>query len=82
MKMISFKRRFASAGRGAGRTLVVACIVALAACSSPEDKARKSYEKGVALLEKGEPDKARIEFQRSARPQSSPRRREGLGSKA
>ena len=63
MKMISFKRRFTSVGRGAGRTLAVACIVALAACSSPEDKARKFYEKGTALLEKGDPDKARIEFQ-------------------
>lgn len=63
MKMISFKRGFASAGRGAGRTLAIACIVALAACSSPEDKARKFYEKGVALLQKGDSDKARIEFQ-------------------
>lgn len=63
MKMISFKRGFASVGRGAGRALAVACIVALAACSSPEDKARKFYEKGTSLLEKGDPDKARIEFQ-------------------
>ncbi len=61
--MISFKRGFASVGRGARRTLAVACIIALAACSSPEDKARKFYEKGAALLEKGDPDKARIEFQ-------------------
>lgn len=63
MKMNSFRRGFASVGWGAGRTLAVACIVALAACSSPEDKARKFYEKGTALLEKGDPDKARIEFQ-------------------
>lgn len=32
-------------------------------CSSPDDKANRFYEKGVELVEKGELDKARIEFQ-------------------
>lgn len=43
--------------------MIAACVLGLAACSSPEDKANKFYQKGVALLEQGDPDKARIEFQ-------------------
>ena len=35
------------------------CIVS---CSTPEEKAEKYYEKGMALLEK-DPDKAKLEFQ-------------------
>lgn len=37
--------------------------LALLACSSPEEKATKFYQKGAALLQKGDADKARIEFQ-------------------
>ena len=63
MKMISLKSVRASMGRNGGRALIVACLIGLAACSSPENKANKFYQKGVALLEQGDVDKARIEFQ-------------------
>jgi cellulose synthase operon protein C len=43
--------------------LVTLCMIGLAACSSPTDKANKFYEKGVALLKQGEMVKARIELQ-------------------
>lgn len=42
---------------------VATCVAVLAACSSPEEKAAKFYQKGVSLLEQGQVDKARIEFQ-------------------
>ena len=38
---------------------LLTCIVS---CSSPEEKAEKYYQKGMALLEK-DPDKAKLEFQ-------------------
>ena len=34
----------------------------LAACDSGEERAKSHYENGIALLEKGEPDKAQLEF--------------------
>jgi cellulose synthase operon protein C len=37
-------------------------LICVAGCSSPEEKAEKYYEKGMALLDK-EPDKAKLEFQ-------------------
>ena len=37
-------------------------LICIASCSSPEEKAEKYYEKGMALLEK-DPDKAKLEFQ-------------------
>ena len=43
--------------------LLASCFVGLTACSSPIDKANKFYEKGKTLLQQGEVDKARIEFQ-------------------
>jgi tetratricopeptide (TPR) repeat protein len=52
--LLSFARR---------GVFVATCVVTLAACSSPEEKAAKFYQKGVALLEQGQADKARIEFQ-------------------
>jgi len=43
--------------------VIVLIVAGLQACSSPEEKARKHYENGVALLEKEDLDKAKIEFQ-------------------
>ena len=37
-------------------------LFCIASCSSPEEKAEKYYEKGMALLEK-DPEKAKLEFQ-------------------
>ncbi len=43
--------------------LIVFCLIlSVTACSSPEEKAEKYYQKGMALLDK-EPDKAKLEFQ-------------------
>ena len=43
--------------------LIVVCIaISLAGCSSPEEKAEKYYQKGMALLESN-PNKAKLEFQ-------------------
>jgi cellulose synthase operon protein C len=43
--------------------LISACLVVfVAGCSSPEEKAEKYYQKGMALLDK-EPAKAKLEFQ-------------------
>lgn len=42
--------------------VVVACAVVLAACSSPEEKKAKFYEKGRQLFEQGDLVKARLEF--------------------
>ena len=41
--------------------VVIFLIAAIAGCSSPEQKAEKYYQKGLALLENN-PDKARLEF--------------------
>ncbi len=43
--------------------LLVACFIGLAACSSPEEKANKYYEKGLELMAQGDLLKARIELQ-------------------
>lgn len=37
-------------------------LIAIAACSSPEDKANKFYENGMKLFEKGQLVKANVEF--------------------
>jgi cellulose synthase operon protein C len=37
-------------------------LICVVGCSSPEERAEKYYEKGMALLDK-EPDKAKLEFQ-------------------
>ena len=42
--------------------VVVACAVMLAACSSPEEKKARFYEKGMAFLEQGDLVKARLEL--------------------
>ncbi|NTV94213.1 MAG: tetratricopeptide repeat protein [Thiobacillus sp.] len=57
------RTQYVSSSRGRLlRTLVIACAMGLAACSSPAEKANKFYEKGMELMQKGELDKARIEF--------------------
>lgn len=43
--------------------LLLTLVVALAACTSPEEKALEYYESGMALLEQGNPVKAKLEFQ-------------------
>lgn len=63
MTRFSIQQGSASLSRLGARALIAACVLGLAACSSPEEKANKFYQKGVALLEQGDPDKARIEFQ-------------------
>lgn len=50
-------------GRRAGSAVLAAGILALAACSSPSDKANKFYEKGLALMKQGDLVKARVELQ-------------------
>lgn len=44
------------------KIITILMIVVLSACSSPEDKANKFLENGMALLEKGELVKANVEF--------------------
>ncbi|MFY9329061.1 MAG: tetratricopeptide repeat protein [Georgfuchsia sp.] len=61
--MNSIKWAYASLSYGIGRALIAACVIGLMACSSPTEKANKFYEKGAALMQQGELDKARIEFQ-------------------
>ena len=63
MKMILIKKGYASLSYVVGRALIAACVIGLMACSSPTEKANKFYEKGAVLLQQGELDKARIEFQ-------------------
>ena len=43
-------------------SIIVFSLITIAACTSPEDKANKFYENGMALLEKGELVKANVEF--------------------
>ena len=50
-------------GKDVRRALLAACFIGLVACSSPEEKANKYYEKGLALMEQGDLLKARIELQ-------------------
>lgn len=45
-------------------------VFAVSGCSSPEEKAEKYYEKGMALLEK-DPEKARLEFQNALQMKKS-----------
>lgn len=47
----------------AAHVLLGVFMLVMVGCSSPDDKANRFYEKGAELLEKGELDKARIEFQ-------------------
>lgn len=42
--------------------IILSLASLISACSSPEEKAEKFYEKGMALME-SDPDKARLEFQ-------------------
>lgn len=42
--------------------VILSFALLISACSSPEEKAEKFYEKGMALIE-SDPDKARLEFQ-------------------
>ncbi len=42
--------------------ITLCLILVVAGCSSPEERAEKYYQKGMALLEK-DPDKAKLEFQ-------------------
>ncbi|PPC87497.1 MAG: hypothetical protein CTY37_03495 [Methylotenera sp.] len=42
--------------------IILSLASLISACSSPEEKAEKFYEKGMALIE-SDPDKARLEFQ-------------------
>lgn len=51
---------FRSAVRGALVTFLL--LMFLVSCSSPEEKAEKYYQKGMALLEEN-PEKAKLEFQ-------------------
>lgn len=44
-------------------SVLLTLVILLAACSSPEEKAREYYESGQALLESGQPVKAKLEFQ-------------------
>lgn len=43
-------------------SFIVCSLIAISACSSPEDKANDFYENGMQLLEKGELVKANVEF--------------------
>jgi tetratricopeptide (TPR) repeat protein len=45
-------------------TALIAAVIllALSACDSPEERAQSYYEKGMALLNKGDPVKASLEF--------------------
>ena len=43
------------------KLIIILLMITVAGCSSPEDKAEKYYQKGLALL-KSDPDKARLEF--------------------
>ena len=45
-------------------------VLTISGCSSPEEKAEKYYQKGMALLEK-EPEKARLEFQNALQMKKS-----------
>jgi tetratricopeptide (TPR) repeat protein len=63
MKMSLSPKDVFAMRKGFGRGLVAACVIGLAACSSPTEKANRFYEKGVELMGKGELFKARVEFQ-------------------
>lgn len=53
-----------SGARGLMKHAVVICALsALAACSSPAEKANAYYEKGMSLMKEDKIDKARLEFQ-------------------
>ena len=63
--------RFAPKMSALARACCVSFTLALAACSSPADKAEGYYRKGQALLEQGELVKARLEFQNAVQLKSS-----------
>src|SRR3989338_10165979 len=44
------------------RFLLVLPFMLIVGCSSPEEQAKAYYDKGMALLKEGKPDKAQIEF--------------------
>ncbi|MGZ2260311.1 tetratricopeptide repeat protein [Roseobacter sp. A03A-229] len=46
--------------------LALICL-SLAACKTPEEKAQEFYERGLALIEEGDPARAQIEFKNAVR---------------
>ena len=57
--MIVFSKQLSAA---AGKFLVVAGILLIAACGSPEDRARSHYERGMKLLEEKDYTRASLEI--------------------
>lgn len=51
------------AGKNVRGALLAVFFIGLTACSTPEEKANKYYERGVSLMEQGDLLKARIELQ-------------------
>lgn len=47
--------------------LTVALTAALAACDSVDERVAKHYARGMALIEEGQPEKARLEFRNALR---------------
>lgn len=58
---------FATRCRIGRPTLWLVATLFLAACDSPEERAEKHYSRGQALMEQGEPEKARLEFRNAVR---------------
>ena len=52
-----------------GLLLSLLGLLALVACDSPEERAQAYYEKGVKLLEQGDPVKASLEFRNALKIQ-------------
>lgn len=57
------KKHWRNTAKNVRGVLLAACFIGLSACSSPEEKADKYYQKGLALMEQGDLLKARIELQ-------------------
>jgi tetratricopeptide (TPR) repeat protein len=47
---------------GLSRAMLALLLTGLVACSTPDEKAASYYQKGSSLLEKGEFEKAKLEF--------------------
>ena len=69
--MNSFVPQFVpqSLARACASVVVLVALLALSACDSPEERAQAYYEKGVALLKKGDPVKASLEFRNALKAQ-------------
>jgi len=52
-----------------GLLLALLSVLAITACDSPEERAQSYYEKGIKLLEKGDPVKASLEFRNALKIQ-------------